>query len=214
MCRYIGKKKKTLEKNQFQFIKADITKKKDLFKLKKIFSKQKNNIDCLINCSYPKKNQIKNYKTSYNDLSNIISSHIVSSIILCEIILDIFKKQKKGNILLFGSIQGVMAPKFHHYKDLKMTSPVEYTAIKHSLVGITKYYAKLYGPKKININMISPGGIKNNQSQKFIKRYRKDCLSKGMLDPKDLITTVDYLLNKNSRLINGQNIIVDDGWSL
>ena len=44
---------------------------------------------------------------------------------------------------------------------------------------------------------------------------KKDCISKGLLDPKDLLSAFDYLLNDNSSYVNGQNIIVDvNGWLL
>jgi NAD(P)-dependent dehydrogenase (short-subunit alcohol dehydrogenase family) len=49
---------------------------------------------------------------------------------------------------------------------------------------------------------------------KFKKRYKQSCLSKGLLNSEDLIGTIIFLLSDDSKYINGQNIIVDDGWSL
>jgi NAD(P)-dependent dehydrogenase (short-subunit alcohol dehydrogenase family) len=34
-----------------------------------------------------------------------------------------------------------------------------------------------------------------------------------MLDPADIAGTLPFLLSDQSRYINGQNIVVDDGWS-
>jgi NAD(P)-dependent dehydrogenase (short-subunit alcohol dehydrogenase family) len=34
-----------------------------------------------------------------------------------------------------------------------------------------------------------------------------------MLDPSDLSGTLVFLLSDDSKYINGQNIVVDDGWS-
>ena len=39
-------------------------------------------------------------------------------------------------------------------------------------------------------------------------------LNKGLLDPSDILTSVDFLISDDSKNINGQNIIVDDGWSI
>ena len=95
-----------------------------------------------------------------------------------------------------------------------MNSPIEYSAIKSGIISITKYLAKFYGGKNIQINCISPGGIKNNQPKMFIKRYKKSCLSKGLLDYEDINPLVKFLLSDGSKFMNGQNIIIDDGWSL
>ena len=125
-----------------------------------------------------------------------------------------FLNSGSGKLINISSIQGISAPKFDHYKNTKMYSPIEYTANKHAIIGIVKYFAKLYGKYNININSISPGGIKNNQDKKFLKKYKSSCLKKGMLNTTDLISTMEYLSDERSNVINGQNLIVDDGWSL
>ena len=48
----------------------------------------------------------------------------------------------------------------------------------------------------------------------YLEKYNSTCSSKGMLDSKDLDGTIVYLLSNMSKYINGQNIIIDDGWSL
>ena len=105
------------------------------------------------------------------------------------------------------------SPNFEDYTK-NIYSTVEYGAIKSGIISITKYLAKLYKKKGLRINCISPGGIKDNQDKKFIKNYNKRCNSKGMLDPDDLNDLVGFLLNNASKHITGQNLVVDDGWSL
>ena len=68
--------------------------------------------------------------------------------------------------------------------------------------------------KNIRVNCISPGGIKNNQPNSFLKKYKNDCVSKGMLDPFDLNGVLLMLLSDDTKYLTGQNIIIDDGWSL
>ena len=125
-----------------------------------------------------------------------------------------FLKQKKGNLILISSIQGVQAPKFNHYKNLNMTSPIEYSAIKSGIISITKYLSKYYKNRNIRINCVSPGGIKDNQPKLFTKRYRQSCNSKGLLDGEDISKLILFLLSDKSKYITGQNLIIDDGWSL
>ena len=68
--------------------------------------------------------------------------------------------------------------------------------------------------KNISINCVSPGGIRDIQPKKFFIKYKKSCGTKGLLDSEDIIGSIIFLLSNSSTYINGQNIIVDDGWSL
>ena len=115
---------------------------------------------------------------------------------------------------MISSIQGIQAPKFEHYSNLKMSSPIEYSAIKSGVISITKYLSKYYKKKNIRVNCISPGGIEDNQPKLFKKRYKNSCNSKGLLDANDISNALKFLLSEKSKYINGQNLIIDDGWSL
>jgi ABC-type multidrug transport system fused ATPase/permease subunit len=105
--------------------------------------------------------------------------------------------------------------RLEHYHNLKTTSPIEYSAIKSEIISISKYLAKFYKNKNIRINSISPGGIKDiSQPKLFVKRYKKSCNSKELLDGYDLCELVLFLLFNQSKYITGQNLVIDDGWSL
>jgi NAD(P)-dependent dehydrogenase (short-subunit alcohol dehydrogenase family) len=95
-----------------------------------------------------------------------------------------------------------------------MTMPVEYAAIKSALIHLTKYMAKYYKGKKIRINSISLGGLLDKQPPAFLESYKAFCLNKGMLDKSDINGTLVYLLSDLSVYVNGQNIVVDDGFTL
>jgi NAD(P)-dependent dehydrogenase (short-subunit alcohol dehydrogenase family) len=198
------------------FFKVNIINEKSIEIFFNKIKKKYNKIDCLVHCAYPKTKdwgtRFENLK--YNSLSKNLSMQIGGSILLSQKILNIFKSQNFGNLVLLSSIQGISAPKFEHYKGTKMSSPIEYGAIKSGIISITKYLAKSVRKTRINVNCISPGGILDNQPINFLKAYKKSCNSKGMLDPEDISNTVLFLLDDNSKYINGQNIIVDDGWSL
>ena len=125
-----------------------------------------------------------------------------------------FKRQGYGNIVNISSVYGVIAPRFEIYKDTSMTMPVEYSVIKSGLIHLTKYMAKYFKGMNIRVNTISPGGILDNQPELFLEKYKGECLNKGMLDKSDLKGTLVYLLSDMSKFVNGQNIVVDDGFTI
>ena len=204
------------KKNLDNFFKFDITNEKSIETFFNKIKKKYNKIDCLVHCAYPRTKdwgtRFENLK--YNSLSKNLSMQLGGTIVLAQKILNIFKSQNFGNLILLSSIQGISAPKFEHYEGTNMSSPIEYGAIKSGIISITKYLAKSVRKTKIKVNCISPGGILDNQPASFLKAYKKSCNSKGMLDPEDVSNTVLFLFDDNSKYINGQNIIVDDGWSL
>tara|TARA_B100000989_G_C19525884_1_gene466859 strand:- start:2644 stop:3378 length:735 start_codon:yes stop_codon:yes gene_type:complete len=198
------------------FFKLDISNEKKIKKFLLTIKKKFKKIDCLIHCAYPKtKDWGTDFeKLNYNSLSKNLSLQLGGTILLSKQIMNIYKKQNYGNLVLLSSIQGISAPKFEHYKGTQMSSPIEYGAIKSGIISITKYLAKFVKNTKIRVNCVSPGGIFDKQPAKFLKAYKASCNSKGMLNPHDVSNTIIFLCSNQSTYINGQNIIVDDGWSL
>ena len=128
-------------------------------------------------------------------------------------LLKLIKKLFGSNSNI-ASIYGSMAPRFEVYDGTSMTMPVEYAVIKSAIIQLTRYFAQYFKRKGIKCNSLSPGGIFDNQSPIFIEKYSKYCGLKGMLDTTDVIGALLFLLSDDSLYINGQNIIVDDGYSL
>ncbi len=214
----------TIDKNNLKkqssnhnHIKIDISKENNLKKLFLQFNKTKIKIDKIVNLSYPKnKNYGKDFLLiSEKEIKNNLFLLLGTNILIAKYSIIYFLKNNiRGNLLFTSSILGVNAPKFYHYDNLKMISPIEYSTAKSAIIMLTKYLAKKYQKKNIRINCISPGGIKDKQNILFQKRYKKDCGLKGLLDPKDIIPSINFLMGEESQNINGQNIIIDDGWSL
>jgi NAD(P)-dependent dehydrogenase (short-subunit alcohol dehydrogenase family) len=95
-----------------------------------------------------------------------------------------------------------------------MTMPVEYAAIKSALQHLSIYFMRYYKGTSVRFNCLSPGGILDKQPETFLHAYGEYSQSKGMLNAQDLVGTLVYLVSDLSEFVNGQNIIVDDGWSV
>ena len=196
-------------------VEIDITSKVSLKKAIQDIHSKFGQIDALVNNAYPRN---KNYgrkfeEVEYSDFCENINLHLGGYFLTSQQFALFFKEQGHGNIVTVSSIYGVMAPRFDIYADTQMTMPVEYAAIKSALIHLNAYMLKYFQGSGIRFNGLSPGGIFDSQPESFLKKYSTYSQSKGMLDPVDIVGTLIFLLSEQSRYINGQNVVVDDGWS-
>ncbi len=169
-----------------------------------------------INCTYPKPDTWgkKLEDLSPEDLNNHIQSILSSSLFFVKAFVQNIGNKKKGHLINLSSVQGLFAPKFNHYEGTSMHCPIEYTACKAATIAYTKWAAKYYKDENIRFNCVCPGGVIAGQEKVFLDNYKKDCTSKGMLDPSDVSAVISFLIGEDASMINGQSIVVDDGWSL
>jgi NAD(P)-dependent dehydrogenase (short-subunit alcohol dehydrogenase family) len=205
-----------LNSNNIDFIKLDITSKDSLLNCITYLDTKYGRIDALVNNAYPRN---KNYgrhffDVEYSDFVENTGLNLGGYFTASQQFALYFQKQGYGNIINISSIYGVVAPKFEVYENTPMTMPVEYAAIKAGLIHLTKYMAKYFKGMNIKVNALSPGGIFDSQPELFLEAYKKQCANKGMLDKSDMKGTLVYLLSDMSRYVNGQNIVVDDGFTL
>ena len=194
----------------------NITDKDSIIALINNISQKYGKIDALVNSAYPRnKNYGKHFfEVTYDDFCENIGMNLGGYFLTSQFFAKYFYEQGYGNIINLASIYGVIAPRFEIYDNTPMTMPVEYAAIKSGLIHLSKYMAKYFKGKNIRVNTISLGGIEDKQPEAFLKAYKEFCLNKGMLNPNDIAGTLIYLLSDLSKLVNGQNIVVDDGFTL
>jgi len=206
------------------FHELDITSESSVNSLIENVSKQYGKIDAWINNAYPKiktlpfdtKREYSNsfFDVNYNEFCESISLNIGSMFLCSQHISAYFLTQGYGNIINISSIYGLIAPRFEIYDKTGMTMPVDYAINKSAMNHFTRYLAKFLKGKNIRVNSLSPGGIFNNQPADFVKEYGKLAANKGMLDKEDITGALLFLISDHSKYINGQNLVVDDGWTL
>jgi NAD(P)-dependent dehydrogenase (short-subunit alcohol dehydrogenase family) len=194
----------------------DITDPDSVLRLIELIQERSGRIDALVNNAYPRN---ANYgrrleDVAYGDFCDNVSMHLGGYFLASQKFAVAFKAQGHGNILNMASIYGVMAPRFQVYEGTSMTMPVEYAAIKSGVIHLTKYFAQYYKADGIRVNTLSPGGIFDSQPEAFLARYKEFAGAKGMLDSADILGSFVFLLSDASRYVTGQNIVVDDGFSL
>lgn len=194
----------------------NITDKESVVALLERLSAEYGHIDAVVNNAYPRN---ANYgrrleEVSYADFCENVGLHLGGYFLVAQQFGAFFKRQGRGNIVNMASIYGSMAPRFEVYEGTPMTMPVEYAAIKSAVIHLGVYLAQYFKADGIRVNTLSPGGILDRQPASFVQSYNAHAGIKGMLDPTDLAGALVFLLSDASRFMTGQNLIIDDGFSL
>lgn len=115
--------------------------------------------------------------------------------------------QKYGRIINIGSI----------WIDFAKEKRLDYSCSKQALHGLTKMIASEYGKYNILANTISPGFVAtemtfSNNSKQEIENLSNSIPIRRLASPSEIAPIVYHLAIENT-FINGQNIIIDGGYS-
>lgn len=174
-------------------------------------------IDAVVNCAYP---QTKTYGQQFEDVTlrewnENVSMHLGGYYATCHHVAKTMVERGTGGCIVnLGSIYGVRAPDFSVYEGTDMTSPVEYAGIKGGVINLTRYLASYFGEQGIRANTVSPGGVFNNQNERFVQNYKERTPLGRMAEPEDVANTILYLVSDAASYVTGQNIVVDGGFSV
>jgi NAD(P)-dependent dehydrogenase (short-subunit alcohol dehydrogenase family) len=160
-----------------------------------------------------KKNYNKeNFDSTIWDKTNNIN--LKGSFLTCKYFIK-FHKTKKINqkIVNTGSIYGSLSPHHEIYKNQNFFTSLAYTASKSGLIGLTKWIAAKYAKDNMTCNMLSPSGVINNQDKSFLRQYEKLLPIGRMAKKSEIYGLLKFLISEDSNYINGQDILVDGGFS-
>lgn len=170
-----------------------------------------------VNTAYPRNNRYGAAfpDVTYKDFSENVALHLGGYFVFMQqCALYSQNKGQEFSLVNLSSIYGSIAPRFEVYEGTSMTMPVEYAAIKSSLQHLTRYVNAYMKGTAFRANCVSPGGILAGQDPRFLERYGRFTMRKGMLEAQDVVGAILYALSDASRYMIGQNIVVDDGFSL
>lgn len=211
----IGKKVSNFfsKKKQFKIIRLDKKLGHNLtseIEVNKLFRKNKD-ANYLINLHGFNDHVKKNKSKSLNEKNDFLNYHLnnVFSVYLTNSKFIRYCKFAKG-IINFGSLYSIMSPKHYLYQ---LPKNIFYVTSKFSIIGLTKYFASMYG-KKISVNCIINGGIEADQPKKFKKSLAFYVPKKRMMKIEDLYGVLELLTSDKSDYINGSSIVVDGGYSI
>lgn len=210
--------------SDFEIYKCDVTNRGDISECKNSIIDKFGDIDILINCAggnHPdsttsdKLNFFNIPAEAFNWVSEL---NMMGTVLPCQVFGEVFSKNKKGNILNISSMAGLRP----------LTKIPAYSSSKAAVNNFTKWLSVHMATKyseKIRVNAIAPGFLLGKQNRfllidektgKYTDRGEKIIRNTPMNkfgEPKELISTVVWLLSPSSNFITGVVIPVDGGFN-
>ena len=125
---------------------------------------------------------------------------------------DLIAASGGGSIINISSMMGMYGPDLSNYEGTDMGNPPpDYFFHRGGLINLTRYLARVLADNKIRVNCISPGGLFDNQPQRFVENYCKKVPVGRMANTDDIKGLVVLLASDASAYINGENILMDGG---
>lgn len=122
-----------------------------------------------------------------------------------------------GSIVNIGSLYATIAPEPSMYEhiavDPPFLKPPAYGASKAGLLQLTRYLARLWGPKGVRVNMLSPGGILGDQDAEFRRKFEARTPLRRLGQADELVGALVFLASDASSYVTGIELRVDGGFT-
>jgi NAD(P)-dependent dehydrogenase (short-subunit alcohol dehydrogenase family) len=129
---------------------------------------------------------------------------------------DAMAARDGGSIVNISSMMGTVGMNPWLYEGNGSNPSPDYFFHKGGMNNLTRYLASHYGPQKVRVNTVSPGGIFNPdrpQAAAFLERYGKMTMLGRMAEAREVGGAVVFLLSDASTYITGANLPVDGGYT-
>jgi NAD(P)-dependent dehydrogenase (short-subunit alcohol dehydrogenase family) len=179
----------------------------------------KGRVDVLVNNSGGSPGSGPNlFERKPQEIQELISVNLLGTLYCAQEIGRIMVHRGRGKIINIASIAAVVGRDRRMYDRVKMRGqPVDYTAAKAGIVGLTRDLAALLAPQGIYVNCISPGGFaRENVPPDFAKAYsdRTPLGRMGRGGSVDLKGAALFLASPASDYVTGHNLVVDGGFTI
>ncbi|HEM55688.1 MAG TPA: 3-oxoacyl-[acyl-carrier-protein] reductase [Thermodesulfobium narugense] len=147
-------------------------------------------------------------RMSVDDWDAVLDTNLKGAFLMTKHALKYMIKNNSGRIVNIGSIVGITGN----------VGQANYVSSKAGLIGFTKAVALEYGSRGITSNLVAPGYIETEMTEKLPQNVKETYLNKIVLKragkPEDIANVVVFLASPLASYITGSVIIVDGGLSL
>jgi len=205
-------------KNKSKAYSVDITNQKEVKSLAKQVLNKYKKIDGLVNnAAFAPRNHPKR-DSSFEEypielLQRMINTNLLGTFICLQEIGKIMVKQRNGTIVNISSIYGMVGADQRIYGKSRRNSPASYATTKSGIINLSRYLAAYWNRKNVRVNTLTLGGVFNNQTKEFVKKYSEKTILGRMAKKDEYNAALVFLLSDASSYMTGANLVIDGGWT-
>lgn len=178
--------------------------------LKKEILKSFGKLDIFVNNAVAR--PMKGYDDSMEHFAESMRVNATGAMDILREMADLIEKSGGGSIINIASMMGMFGPDLSNYEGTNMgIPPPDYFFHRAGIINLTRYMARVYAGKNIRVNCVSPGGLFNNQPERFLENYNKKVPLGRMANNDDIKGLMVLLASDAGAYINGENILMDGG---
>jgi 3-oxoacyl-[acyl-carrier protein] reductase len=193
-----------LNHENLTFLKVDVTDSSQIEEMVQTTIEQHGRIDVLVNNAGITLDGFLT-KMKETDWEKVIAVNLSGVFKCTKAVAPIMLNQGSGVILNASSVVGL-------YGNIGQTN---YAATKAGVIGLTKSWAKEFGPKGIRVNAVAPGFIETGMTaavpEKILTIMKEKTPLKKLGKPADIASAYLFLASDQANYINGAVLSVDGG---
>jgi 3-oxoacyl-[acyl-carrier protein] reductase len=193
-----------LNSEKVEFFKVDVSDTSQIEEMVRATVERHSRIDILINNAGI---TLDGFLTKMEESAweKVISVNLTGVFKCTKAVAPFMLKQGSGVILNASSVVGL-------YGNIGQTN---YAATKAGVIGLTKSWAKEFGPKGIRVNAVAPGFIETGMTaavpDKVLQFMKEKTPLKKLGKPEDIASAYLFLASDKANYINGTILSVDGG---
>jgi NAD(P)-dependent dehydrogenase (short-subunit alcohol dehydrogenase family) len=179
--------------------------------LKDAVKKQFGKLNVFINNAVSR--PMKGYNAPIEQFDESMKVNATGMMFILREMTDLIIQSGGGSVINISSMMGMYAPLYSNYEGISGMGDIapDYCFHNAGLIMLTRFMAKTFAGKNIRFNAISPGGLFNNQPEKFVENYCKKVPLGRMANNDDIKGLIVLLSSDAGAYINGENILIDGG---
>jgi 3-oxoacyl-[acyl-carrier protein] reductase len=161
-------------------------------------------IDVLVNNAGITKDNLL-LRMTESDWDDVIDTNLKGTFLAIKAVLKTMMSQRYGRIINIGSVVG----------SIGNAGQANYAASKAGLIGLTKSVAKELASRNILVNLIAPGYVRTDMTEKLTEEQKdffvKNIPLKRVAEPKEIADSVIFFSSDLSNYITGEVLHVNGG---